>query len=260
MPLFNVKSYYSSVLKRNLSANVFLPSKVISNSKLTVITLLHGICGDCNDWIYNTNALMAAEKGGFAVIMPQGDNGFYLNSELGRYCDNIIELIDKCAGWFGFSQDSENNAIAGLSMGGYGALSIGMKYWSRYDTIGSFSGIVDVKKHHERFKVTPENEWAVKNAQKVFPEEYYGTDFDLEHLLEKIPQAKQQNIYMYCGSKDRMYNDNIELFEKIKERYPTSLFEESDAAHSWSAWNYAFERFTIYLTSLKEQSEKAIEE
>ena len=112
MPVFNVKSYYSSVMKRNLAANVFLPSKATSNADLTVITLLHGICGDCNDWIYNTNALMAAERADLAIIMPQGDNGFYLNSQLGRYCDNIIELIDKCVGWFGFSKNAQNDTFS----------------------------------------------------------------------------------------------------------------------------------------------------
>lgn len=256
MPLITVNSYYSEALKRNLTANVFIPEGSYLNSNLHVITLLHGLCGNQNDWIYNSNALMIAQQAGMALIMPQSDNGFFINSELGNYSDSIIELLDNCQKWFGFSPESADNSIAGLSMGGYGALRTGFKYYSRFSSIGSFSGIVDIIKYINDYPPNANNKWVYDMMDKLFDKDnYYNTDFDIIHLLKKIPDFKQQSVYVYCGNIDHMYEDNLELYRQVKNRFPKSSFEESNHKHNWAAWNYALERFTVYLKDLKKHDD-----
>lgn len=254
MPLFTINSYYSEALKRNLTANVFLPLETMTASNLKVVTLLHGLCGNQNDWVYNTNALMAAEKAGIALILPQSDNGFFINSYLGNYGDSIIELLDRCVGWFGFSSEAKYHSIAGLSMGGYGALHTGFRYYNRFSSVGSFSGIVDIIKHMNDYPPTENNKWVYDDMRKLFDEKtYYGSDLDLLALLKKIPDFKQQNVYIYCGNADHMYETDLALYKIVKKRFPTSIFEESNQKHNWAAWNYAFERFTVYLKSLEKK-------
>ncbi len=258
MPLFTINSYYSEALKRNLTANVFLPLETVTTAGMHVVTLLHGLSGNQNDWVYNANALTAAENANLALIMPQSDNGFFINSYLGNYSDATIELLDNCVNWFGFSPDAKYNSIAGLSMGGYGALLTGFKYYNRFSSIGSFSAIVDIVKYMNDYPPTEKSKWLYDDMKSLFAEKsYYGSDSDVEYLLGKVPDFKKQNVYIYCGNADRMYGDNLALYKKVKEKFPTSLFEESNQKHNWTAWNYAFERFTLYLKSLEQAEEQA---
>lgn len=50
-----------------------------------------------------------------------------------------------------------------------------------------------------------------------------------------------------------MYETDLALYKIVKKRFPTSIFEESNQKHNWAAWNYAFERFTVYLKSLEKK-------
>ena len=122
----------SSVLKRPVTLNAVLPSDRMSGPSdrpLRMMILLHGALGNYNDWVTNTRIQTLAEEKGICVIMPSGENSFYLDNPLssnffGTYVGE--ELPDMMRRMFRLSDMREDCFISGLSMGGFGALRLAL--------------------------------------------------------------------------------------------------------------------------------------
>ena len=138
-------NFFSKSLMRTVDITVILPTdKFVATdphfkpqSTFKTLYLLHGILGSTTDWIVGTRiAAWAAEKN-LAVVMPSGENKFYVDQpDHMEYFGEFIgqELVDFTRRTFPLSSKREDTFIGGLSMGGYGALRNGLKY---HDTFGS---------------------------------------------------------------------------------------------------------------------------
>lgn len=142
-------SLFSQALKRTVPVTVILPSdKVLSygdgfrkDKPYKTLYLLHGLLGNYTDWTSNTNIQRLAEDRNLAVVMPSGENSFYIdqplpNNDFGKYIGR--ELVELTRRMFPLSHRREDTFIAGLSMGGFGAIRNGLKY---YDTFGYIAGL-----------------------------------------------------------------------------------------------------------------------
>lgn len=98
---------------------------------MKTLYLLHGVTGDENDWLYGTYIERYAIEHKIAVIMPDGNNNFYVdNCEFERWGQFIgKELVEYTRNLFPLSKNREDTYIGGLSMGGYGAIRNGLKYF-----------------------------------------------------------------------------------------------------------------------------------
>ena len=107
--------------------------------------LLHGAGGDHTSWVLNTRIADYVNNRNIAVVMPSGKNRFYVNNEYGKNFYTYIteELVSQCEQWFDISRKAEDRYIAGMSMGGYGAVYAGLKKPSMYNTIFSYSGLIN---------------------------------------------------------------------------------------------------------------------
>ena len=134
-------NYLSRSLMRTVPLHVILPVDKISfetmdyanrkDQKFKTLYLLHGIFGNYTDWVSGTRIQRWAEEKNLAVVMPSGDNAFYINTNMPTFdYEQFIakELVDVTRRMFPLSDKREDTFIAGLSMGGYGALINGMKY------------------------------------------------------------------------------------------------------------------------------------
>ena len=109
--------------------------------------LLHGLLGNCTDWVMNTNIQRLAEDRNLAVVMPSGENSFYVNqilpnNDFGEYIGR--ELVEMTRRMFPLSHKREDTFIAGLSMGGFGALRNGLKYHETFGYIAVLSGALQI--------------------------------------------------------------------------------------------------------------------
>ena len=98
--------------------------------------LLHGAGGDHTSWVLNTRIADYVNNRNIAVVMPSGKNRFYVNNEYGKNFYTYIteELVNQCEQWFDISRKAEDRYIAGMSMGGYGAVYAGLlNILERYD-------------------------------------------------------------------------------------------------------------------------------
>ena len=148
-------NFMSKALLRTVTVNVILPVDKFSltgNTKETekqykTLYLLHGIFGNYTDWIAGTDILRLAQARDLAVVMPSGENGFYLDQpEQGRNYATFIgeELVEITRKMFPLSRKREDTFIGGLSMGGYGAIRNGLKYSDTFGRILGFSSALHI--------------------------------------------------------------------------------------------------------------------
>ena len=151
MALLHV-SFFSKTLMRTIPLSVYLPSDAVdfNNQYLCegpykALVLLHGVLGSEQDWVNQTRILRYAKEKNLALIMPSGENHFYVDQPWNytNYGEFIgVELLEISRRMFPISRNREDIGIAGLSMGGYGALRNGIKYPDTFSVIGAFSSAI----------------------------------------------------------------------------------------------------------------------
>ncbi|MBQ6524055.1 MAG: hypothetical protein IJI12_05285, partial [Atopobiaceae bacterium] len=149
-------NYLSNALLRTVPVNVILPvDKVSSKTRdyeaqtkpFKTLYLLHGMFGNYTDWCANTRVQRWAEEKNLAVVMPSGDNMYYVNSlipfnDYGTFIGEELPRIMRAA--FPLSDRREDTFIAGLSMGGFGAIRNGFKYADTFSHIAALSSAITV--------------------------------------------------------------------------------------------------------------------
>ena len=154
-------NFLSEALMRTVPVQVILPvdkmgvpgSTVREEKPFKTLYLLHGIFGNYTDWVSGTNIQRWAEERSLAVVMPSGDNMFYVDQKEGHnfYGEYIgRELVEMTRRMFPLSRKREDTYIGGLSMGGYGALRNGLKYSGTFGCIASLSGAMLIDDIAER--------------------------------------------------------------------------------------------------------------
>lgn len=222
-------THFSNILVRNKELNILLPDIIDDNTK--VLMLLHGYCGDHNDWINLGNAYILAEKYNMIFVMPSAENSYYqninggdkfydyINDEVFSLVNNLFKLNNE---WY----------IAGLSMGGYGALLLGLRN-DKYKKIGSFSAPCNLI---ERIKKNPHH-----NFNVIF------NNVDEKFIVLDTYINSNKFIYLNCGSSDDFYEDNLIFYKKLKENNKNIIFESDNRGHTWDLWRDALEKFLILI-------------
>ena len=160
MALLQVK-FFSNVLGKCVSMEVCLPQTTNgqigmegkAETTFPTLYLLHGMSDDETIWERRTSIERYATAKGIAVVMPTTELGWYTDMECGyqKYYTFIAkELPAVCRGFFrGMSDKREDNWIAGLSMGGYGALKIALNESETFGKAAGLSGAYDICKYPE---------------------------------------------------------------------------------------------------------------
>jgi putative tributyrin esterase len=246
--------YYSLARKGIQSFAAILPVDLPPDAAGTVrysggpyrtIYLLHGFSGNRGDWLRRTDIEDWANQWGYAVIMPDGANSFYLdNDDAGQNTGAFIgeELVDVTRRMFHLSNRREDTVIAGLSMGGFGAIRNGLKYASTFGAVLALSSALITD---EVAAMQP----GIGNA--IMPYSYYrhtfgepaklpGSDRDPKQLAKDcMGKGEIPRIFLACGSEDFLYKQN-EDFHAYLDRiaYPHAWWVQA-GAHTWDFWNRA---------------------
>lgn len=126
--------FQSKLVNTTLPYNVILPPdyRASRTTRYPVLYLLHGLTGHYSDWITHTNVADYSAQYRMIVVMPEGNNGWYTDSATiptDKYETHILkELIPDVQKRYRTIEARYGRAIAGLSMGGYGALKLGLKF------------------------------------------------------------------------------------------------------------------------------------
>lgn len=241
----------SQCLMRTVQVNVILPVDKFdsdnSNSsvkKFKTLYLLHGILGSQVDWINNTMLLRYAEEKNLAVVMPAGDNAFYLDHPKSHnfYSEFIgKELVNLTRKIFPLSDKREDTFLGGLSMGGYGAMRNGLKYADTFSRIISLSGAFNIDDIDKR--TNDVNNWI---ESKDYLESCFGdltkvlnSDKNPKWLIKKLLEEKKNipEIFMACGTGDHLFADNNRMAKFLEDNTVKHVYLTDEGAHEWNFWD-----------------------
>ena len=243
---------FSQSLMRTVPVNVILPADKMTfpgqperpEKPYPTLYLLHGVFGSCIDWVSGTRIQRFAEENDLAVVMPSGDNAFYVDQRKGHnlYGEFVgQELVRLTRRMFPLSRRREDTFIGGLSMGGYGALRNGLKYSDIFGAIIVLSGALHLEEMAGR---TGEKPFFLES--KSYAEACFG---DLSRLLDgdQNPRflvrqllregKKLPDLYMACGLSDSLLPVNRDMAAFLKECGANVTYEEGPGAHEWDFWD-----------------------
>jgi len=243
--------FFSKCLLRKVSVNAIIPFDMEGDRHFKTLYLLHGLTDNKDGWLLNTRIYQWAREKKLAVIMPSGENMFYLDNDAlmdrhGEFIGN--ELVAASRKLFRLSEKREDTFIAGLSMGGYGAIRNGLKYHETFGYLAGMSAalIMDMMHDPEWRKMRGEfHEWiAFGDMDKVI-----GSNKDPRAQIKMLKDSGVDfpQIYLSCGTEDGLIVPTRELHECLSEHGIEHKYVETAGAHDWDFWNTDIQRILEWL-------------
>jgi len=200
-----------------------------------IVTLLHGVYGSAWIWAHKAGvhftAIEMMQKGlikPMVIAMPSdglfGDGSGYINHENQKFENWIAnDVINAVLENINITSKKSPLFIAGLSMGGFGALKLGAKYHKQYKAISGHSSITDL------------------NQMSLFVEEDMSNYTENSNNLSVIDEIlKQKNnlpkFRFDCGKNDLLIEQNRQLHQKLVNANIPHIYEEFDGEHKWEYW------------------------
>jgi S-formylglutathione hydrolase FrmB len=238
--------FFSEVLGLSTSMTVILPQETSSQigmrgsvhgSDHPTLYLLHGLSDDDTIWCRRTSIERYVAPLGLAVIMPQVDRSFYTDEVYGnRYWTFLSEELPVIArGFFRLSDRREDTFVAGLSMGGYGALKWALRRPDRFAAAASLSGALDIARRH-RVGGAVENP---TRLDRIFGDRpVAGTDNDLMWLLDRTEiSTTRPMLYACCGTADALYDENLAFRDACRAKGVGLTVDFGAGEHDWGYWD-----------------------
>ncbi len=254
MPLMTVQ-FRSEALQLGVSVHVILPQPAVGESsfahKLPVLWLLHGLADDHTVWQRRTSIERYVEGRQLAVVMPAVDRSFYTDMAHGnRYWTYVSEeLPSLLRAWFTLSARREDNFVAGLSMGGYGAFKLALTYPARFAAAASLSGAL---RRFDEDLAAPDADGAwLALLGDIFGDlgHFAGGPDDVYALAARAARAKMVRpaLYACCGTEDFLLEDNRRFKLHAAESGLPLTYEEAPGDHEWGFWDTYIQRVLAWL-------------
>jgi len=236
----------SNFVNVTLAYNVVLPPdyKTSTASRYPVLYLLHGFGGHYNDWVIRTNLADYAAHFRMIVVTPEGNNSWYVDSvgpSSSKYESYILkELIPDVQKRFRTIESRYGRGIAGLSMGGYGALKFGLKSPGTFAFTGSMSGVVGIPfwKEEDYQGLASIRDSVFSAFGPLGSESRKSNDiFEIVRNLSAARAASVPYIYLDCETEDFLVSDNNRFAALLREKKIPHEYRELPGDHSWLYWD-----------------------
>lgn len=217
--------YFSTALQKQMGMNVVLPD---GDGPFRTVYQLHGLSDDYTMWLRRSNIERYAEGRGLLLVMPDGGRSFYTDMAIapGNYEQHIIETVRFIDRTFRTIASPQGRAIGGLSMGGYGAMKLGLKYPDIFNSVASHSSVFDIVYRHQQ-----ERAWEL---QTVYGDTV-NPDDDPFALAAKA--GAKPALYFDCGVDDFLIEDNRKFHAHLDGLGLAHEYHEYPGAHSWDYWD-----------------------
>ncbi|REE80117.1 S-formylglutathione hydrolase FrmB [Paenibacillus taihuensis] len=247
--------FFSETLGLSSSMNVILPQSAPSQigmdskaghaqAKHKTLYLLHGLSDDHSIWLRRTSIERYVSSLGIAVVMPAVHRSYYADMAAGgNYWTFISEELPAIArSFFPLSDRREDNFVAGLSMGGYGAFKLALNKPDQYAAAASLSGALDAAKLAARMPDLANQIFGAGNGANEVPNNLFLAADTLVQSDSSIPL-----LYQCCGTEDFLYEDNIRFREHAKQLGLPLAYEEGPGEHEWGYWDKQIQRVLEWL-------------
>ncbi len=260
-------NFYSESLRRAVPFSVIIPNDGMKeaiegnehyNRPMKTLFLLHGYSANQQAWVHYSPIVDFANKFNIAVVLPAGENSFYVDGQgIGSdYCTYVgKELVEYVGKTFNISTAYEDLFIEGLSMGGFGALYIGLRFNNTFSKISALSSALIIHNIQGMKEGT---------VDKIADYGYYKTIFgDLEtvaygdknpeNIVKKIIENKEQmpEMLIACGTEDFLIEENRIFNRFLKEHNVEHLYYESKGEHDFLFWNEYLEKSMYWFLGIE---------
>jgi S-formylglutathione hydrolase FrmB len=222
-------SHFSRYLQKEQSMNVIIPSSAGTHA---VLYLLHGATGDYRNWDEKTGVAALADQYGLLIVMPDGgpfswytDSPFIPESQYESYI--VRELIPFIDSTFDTFREKKGRGVCGLSMGGYGAIKLGLKYPELFASASSMSGVLAIMNHISQWKMT-----------SVFGQLSDSTNVWKKNDLLQLLLSVRDTIALKfdTGLSDFVLGDNRAFLAELQRLGFALEYAEFPGSHNWGYW------------------------
>ena len=283
-PLRTVE-FYSPAVDRTMKYNIVLPADYEgSDERYPVLYLLHGLTSNYTDWDRIGATTYAGFFGDLIVVMPDAGNSWYINyaeneeGQVNNWEDHIIvDVVGHVDANFRTIAEREGRAINGLSMGGYGGLTLGLRHPEMFVSIGSTSGALTYARsaatrlrnpeppRQAATERTPEEQAAWEERVgtpnpsiaiegfssqmersprgRAFTTPEQADAYDPFKLIDLVPPEELPHISLDCGTEDRLIAGAREFAEILFEKDIPFDFMQMHGQHSGEYWRQALGHF-----------------
>jgi putative tributyrin esterase len=221
---------FSQGLLREVEYTAIMPREI--KEPPIVLLQLHGMNDDHTSWLTKSSIARWAEEYPFMIVMPSGENGYYMNwGDWANYEDYLVKDLYEHV-MTTFRVNAGPWAIGGLSMGGFGAMRLGMKYPQRFRSIWAHSGWFGTGMElYRRFPGVPlirSMTGAIRDDVEVRPH---------AERVTSLPESMRPKIGFDCGTEDPFLPMSRELDNLLTGMRIEHEFHEHPGAHTWSYWD-----------------------
>ena len=251
--LLESMTFNSSLMNQTVKFSIYLPPDYyLSNRRYPVVYLLHGLGDNETGWVQFGEADRIADEGiksgelpPMIIVMPNAGVSWYVNDYQNkvRYEDMFVqELIPHIDSMFRTRTGREYRALAGLSMGGFGSLTLAMHHPDLFSSCAALSAAV---RTDETFASIPDERYNTVYAP-IFSGPVKGQDRltitwkrnSPIVLARSAPEGDLAKVrwYLDCGDDDALTVGNAMLHMALLDRKIPHEYRARDGAHTWSYW------------------------
>ena len=237
---------HSNLINAILPYNVVLPAnyRTSKTTRYPVLYLLHGLGGHYGDWITRTNVADYAAQHRMIVVMPEGNDSWYTDSAVkpaDKYESYVIkELIPDVQRRYRTIETRYGRGIAGLSMGGYGALKFGLKFPGTFIFAGSMSGCPEAAtwtaEDLKNFKAIYDSLPPVFGPAELETRKTNDL-FEIVRSMSAGRLAAMPYLYLDCGTEDFTSNSNQKFAELLRQKKVPHEYRQLPGNHNWQYWD-----------------------
>lgn len=218
--------FRSKALGRHVTYTVLLPDgKDVAPGPYPVLYQLHGASDDHTTWLRQSNLVRHVAGLPLIVVLPDGALSRWANvGPVDRYEDFLMDdLATHLRETFPVRDGKW--AIGGLSMGGYGALRLGLKHADRFCSVWAHSSAIWTRAELEE-RLAQRNQTATDLA-----------DLDCYALAQRLDPRTMPRLSFDCGVDDSLIEQNRRFHTFLVEKQLPHTYREHPGAHTWDYWD-----------------------
>jgi S-formylglutathione hydrolase FrmB len=238
---------YSNSMQKNIKVVIITPDNYASVKELPVVYLLHGYSDNHLGWIKKAKGFeKTADVNNLMIVCPDGGySSWYWDSPIdpkSQYETFISsELVNAIDSKYKTIKDRKGRGITGLSMGGHGALYLGIRHQDVFGAAGSMSGGVDIRPFP--------NNWDMAKRLGTYAEQPERWEKNTVINLLQLLTPNALAIIIDCGTDDFFFKVNENLHQQLLYRNIPHDYITRPGGHSWPYWTNAVKFQMLFMSN-----------
>lgn len=247
----------SAALGQDLSYSIYLPfSDGVAGARYPVVYLLHGFGGGQHEWrkggrIAETLDRLI-ESGAISpviTVMPEAGKSWYVDSKQfggpGDYETAITrDLVAGIDRLYPTLADARHRGIAGVSMGGHGALRLAFAHPEIFSAVAALSpgiwqpGGVSEQSGPAVETAEEREKWHPRTTGETFDMEVFNAQSPFSLIGNVAQQERAADVFLAVGDDDYwiLYDGTVEMYIELRRIGLKPELRVGDGGHNWKFW------------------------